>query len=56
MGQGQGPTAEDLIQYLDLDGDGQVSGREFDGLDMFDRNNDGYISSAEASKHPPRRQ
>ncbi len=46
-----------FILRLDLDGDGKVSRSEFDGpahhFTKFDKNNNGFISEAEAPKGPP---
>ncbi len=51
------PTGADFVRRLDRNGDGKVSRQEFDGpaehFGQFDRDDDGYISSAEAPTGPP---
>jgi hypothetical protein len=55
--RGKPPTAAELIQKLDKDGDGKVSKAEFDGpaehFAASDINSDGYISSDEGPSGPP---
>lgn len=59
QGKGKPPTAEEFIEKLDKDGDGQVSQEEFDGPDehftQSDTNSDGYISTDEVPSGPPPR-
>lgn len=48
-----------FVRRLDKDGDGRVSRSEFDGppdrFDFHDADHDGFLSEAEAPKHPPLR-
>lgn len=59
-GRGPGPRPRPMLSFverLDQDHDGQVSAAEFDGpaesFADFDRDGDGFISTAEAPQGPP---
>lgn len=53
----RGPGPARFVERLDRDGDGRVSKSEFDGppdrFGDFDKNQDGYITEAEAPRGPP---
>ncbi len=51
------PSAKELIEKLDKDGDGKISKTEFDGpsehFTQFDTNKDDYLSEDELPSGPP---